>query len=379
MDNIDLFRKAALALEQGRPVALVTVVATTGSTPGKVGYKMLVFGADESSAGTVGGGLLEAKMIEEARRLLYIPRVRLFHFQVGETPDDEKGICGGSVEFLIETFAPTSLPLFYELAAISDRDDHGVLLSIIAPDGLPRKIHLATAEQIEAFGRVGLAPPFSLSQRPDAVGQAPPYPEIVDAAKEMVAAGSGGVRVSVGDLELFVEPLAQAPTAVLFGAGHVSSHIARFARSVHFGVVVCDDRPEYANRVRFPDADKIVVEDFTRAFDKVRIDDHSYLVIVTRGHRHDGIVLEQAVQTEARYIGMIGSKRKTMTLLQDLRDKGVAQERLDRVYAPIGVSIGAVTAEEIALSIVSELVKIRRRGDGPEIGHMSLSRRETGP
>jgi xanthine dehydrogenase accessory factor len=110
----------------------------------------------------------------------------------------------------------------------------------------------------------------------------------------------------------------------------------------------------------------------------VRIDGHSYIVIVTRGHQHDGIVLEQAVRTEARYIGMIGSKRKTMTLLQNLRDKGVPQERLDRVYAPIGVSIGAVTAEEIALSIVSELVKIRRLGDGAQIGHMSLSRREAG-
>ena len=378
MDNIDLFRQAASALEQGRPVALVTVIATTGSTPGKVGYKMLVFGEGEGIAGTVGGGLLEAKMIEEARRMLDRPAARVFRFRVGETPDDEKGICGGSVEFLIETFDATSLPLFRELAAITDRDDHGVLLSILSPDGRSRKIHLANTEQIEAFGRVGLAPPFSLSQQSDAVGPAPPYPEMVDAVKEVVAAGSGGIRVSAGDLELFVEPLAQPPTVVLFGAGHVSSHIARFARSVHFRVVVCDDRPEYANRVRFPEADAIVVEDFTRAFDKVRIDGHSYVVIVTRGHRHDGIVLEQAVRTEARYIGMIGSKRKALTLLQNLRDKGVPQERLDRVYAPIGVSIGAVTAEEIALSIVSELVKIRRLGDGAQIGHMSLSRREAG-
>jgi xanthine dehydrogenase accessory factor len=364
MDNIDLFRKAALALEQGQPVALVTVIATTGSTPGKVGYKMLVFGNDESIAGTVGGGLLEAKMIEEARGMLGRLAARVFRFNVGETPDDEKGICGGSVEFLIETFDAISLPLFRELAAITDRDDDGVLLSIISRDGLPRKIHLATADQIEAFG---------------AVGQAPPYPEIVAAVKEVMAAGVGGIRVSTGDWEAFVEPLAKPPTVVLFGAGHVSSHIARYARSVHFGVVICDDRPEYANRERFPDADEIVVEDFGRAFDKVRIDDHSYIVIVTRGHQHDGIVLEEAVRTEARYIGMIGSKRKTLTLLQNLRDKGVPQERLDRVYAPIGVSIGAVTAEEIALSIVSELVKVRRLGDEAGIGHMSLSRREGSP
>jgi xanthine dehydrogenase accessory factor len=378
MDNIDLFRHATSALEQGQPVALVTVVATTGSTPGKVGYKMLAFGADEGIAGTVGGGLLEARMIEEARSLLDRPTVRLFRFQVGETPDDEKGICGGSVEFLIESFDAKSTPLFRELAATAEREDSGVLVSIIAPDGPPRKVHLATTEQIEAFGRVGPAPPSTSSQELDAVGQAPPYAEIVTVVKEVAAAGSGGMRVSAGGLDVFVEPLAKPPTVVLFGAGHVSSHIARFARSVHFGVVVCDDRPEYANCVRFPDADQIVVEDFTRAFDKLRIDDRSYLVIVTRGHRYDGIVLEQAVQTEARYIGMIGSKRKTLTLLQNLRDKGVPQERLDQVYAPIGVSIGAVTAEEIALSIVSELVKIRRLGDGAQIGHLSLARREAG-
>lgn len=375
MDNIELFRKAAAVLEAGRPVALVTVVATTGSTPGKVGYKMLVFGPDEGTAGTVGGGLLEAKMIEEARRMRYRPTARLFQFHVGETPNDEKGICGGTIEFLIETFDEESLPLFHELATTGQREESGVLVSVIAPGRPPRKIRLATPEQVEILGRVGLAPPLD---RSDAVGQAPPYAQVVAAVKEVAAAGIGGVRVSVADAEVFVEPLAKPPTVVLFGAGHVSSHIARFARAVHFGVVVCDDRPEYANRERFPDVDEIVVEDFARSFDQIRIDSHSYLVIVTRGHQHDGIVLEQAVQTQARYIGMIGSKRKTLTLLRNLRDKGVPQERLDQVYAPIGVAIGAVTAEEIALSIVCELVKVRRLGDEVGIGHMSLSRRRTG-
>jgi xanthine dehydrogenase accessory factor len=187
------------------------------------------------------------------------------------------------------------------------------------------------------------------------------------------------MRVSAGGQEVFIESLAARPTVVLFGAGHVSAHVARYARHVHFGVVVCDDRPEYASRERFPDADAIVVEDFGRVFDKIQVDDHSYLVIVTRGHRHDGIVLERAVQTAARYIGMIGSKRKTLALLQNLREKGVPPERLDRVYAPIGISIGAVTAEEIALSIVCELVKVRRSGDEAGIGHMSLSRQGAGP
>jgi len=354
MDNIDLFREAAAALEEGRPIALVTVVSTTGSTPGKVGYKMLVFGAGEGIAGTVGGGLLEAKMIEEARRLLYPPTVRLFRFTVGETPDDEKGICGGLVEFLIETFDRTALPLFQEMSTRTTGGEGGVLVSILAPGKASRKMRVPDVEHA----------PVEFPQ------------EIAEAMRDVAASGQAGVNVSAGGMDVFIENLAVPPTVVLFGAGHVSSHIARFARSVHFGVVVCDDRPEYANRMRFPDADEIIVKDFVPVFDQVRIDDHSYLVIVTRGHKCDQIVLEQAVRTKARYIGMIGSRQKTRLLLQKLRDKGVPSGLLDRVYSPIGLSIGAVTPQEIALSIVCELVKVRRLGDEAGIGHMTVCGRE---
>jgi xanthine dehydrogenase accessory factor len=353
MDNIDLFCKALSALEEGKLVALVTVIATTGSTPGKAGYKMLVFGREESIVGTVGGGLLEAKMIEEALAMLPRPTTQVFQFRLGETPNDEKGICGGSIEFLIETFDSASLPFFREITSVQSRGHNGAIISIISPGEVPRKIYLAEPEQMEALR---------------SVGQTSLGAEIADAAKGMLAAGSRGTRVFAGGLDLFAEPLAKPHTVVLFGAGHVSSYVARFARSVHFSVVVCDDRPEYANRERFPNADQIVVEDFARAFDQIRLDGPSYIVIVTRGHRHDEIVLEQAVRTNARYIGMIGSKRKTLTLLQNLRDQGIPKERLDRVYAPI-------SAEEIALSIVCVLVKIKRLGDEAEIGHMRLSRK----
>ena len=180
------------------------------------------------------------------------------------------------------------------------------------------------------------------------------------------------MRVSAADAEAFVESVSQPPSVVLFGAGHVASHVARFAQQVHFRVTVCDDRTEYANRERFPDADEIVVADFGQVLDKVRVDRRSYVVIVTRGHKHDEIVLEQILKTDAKYVGMIGSKRKTRTLLDRLKQGGVSAELLDRVFSPIGLSIGAVTAEEIALSIVGELVKIRRSGRAPEIGHLTL-------
>ena len=373
-----MFRKAASALEEGRPLALVTVTATTGSTPGKVGYKMLVFGKDEGIAGTVGGGKVEAKMIDEAAQGLGTPGSRLFRFVLGKTPEDEDGICGGSVEFLIETFDKTALPLFRELSATTDRNDGGILVSLLAPGGPPRKIHLANAEQI---GRVCTA-----HQQPiDAKGcgvRCTPYqfsPDAVAAVKELAATGNPGIRISAGGMEAFVEPLAQPPTVVLCGAGHLSYDIARYAKSVHFRVVVCDERDEYANRERFPEADTVIAGDFDGVFDRVRIDEDSYIVIVTRGHQCDQIVLEQAVRTKARYIGMIGSRQKTRLLLQKLKDKGIPGALLDRVYSPIGLAIGAVTPQEIALSIVCELVKIRRLGDEAGVGHMSLSRREGAP
>ncbi len=339
-------------METGRNVALVTIVATVGSTPGRCGYKMLV-GEEGRAVGTVGGGLLEAEMIRAAQDMLSRPRSRVFRFDLSESPDSDRGICGGSVEFLIETFGRDALPLFQDLC-LAGRGVGGVLVSVIQPDELPRKILLKEATAIDA-GHRELAP------------------EIVRAIRDTAVAGHGATRVCAGGMDAFVESVARAPVVVIFGAGHVSSHIARLAKSVHFVVVVYDDRSEYANRERFPDADEIVVEDFGCAFDNAPIDGNSYLVIVTRGHKCDEIVLEEAVKTDARYIGMIGSRRKTLTILDNLRNKGIGQELLERVYSPIGLSIGAVTAEEIALSVVCELVKVRRLGDRAEINHLTLA------
>jgi len=355
MDNLEILGIAVATLEGGQPVALVTVVSVVGSTPGKVGYKMLVCDEGRRTFGTVGGGLIEARMIEEASRMLGEPRCRLFHFDLGGTPDAEEGICGGSIDLLVEAFDSTATPLFAELLEAAKRDENAAIVSIIAGDGLPRKLLVKDVERVEAAEG-------KLSQ------------ELVTILKQAAASDETGVRVSAGPMDAFIEPLTLRPSLVLFGAGHVASHIARFAKSVHFRVTVCDDREEYANAERFPDAEEIVIEDFSHVFDRLRIDERSYLVIVTHGHRHDEIVLEWAVRTDARYIGMIGSRRKTATLLENLRAKGLPKERLDRVYSPIGIAIGAVTAEEIALSIVCELVKVRRLGDEAPVGHMTLSR-----
>jgi xanthine dehydrogenase accessory factor len=146
----------------------------------------------------------------------------------------------------------------------------------------------------------------------------------------------------------------------LFGGGHVSLQIAKIAKMVGFKIVVIDDRPAFANKERFPMADETRVEDLYTVFERLKIDDQSYIVAVTRGHQHDEPVIEQAIRTEARYIGMIGSKRKISRMWKKLIERGADKARLAQVQAPIGLEIGADTPEEIAVSIVAQLIQSRR-------------------
>ena len=173
-----------------------------------------------------------------------------------------------------------------------------------------------------------------------------------------------------GTLEVFVEPVLPTPLVYLFGAGHVSLELYKAARNAGFDIVVVDDRDTYANSERFPEARQVIAEDFDRALGLLDIRDTAYIVIATRGHRDDMRVLRWAVQTPARYIGMIGSKRKAITIYRELIKEGLRPELFDRVRSPIGLDIGAITPEEIAVSILAELVAVRRRAER-ELPHMS--------
>ena len=163
-----------------------------------------------------------------------------------------------------------------------------------------------------------------------------------------------------GTLEIFIEPVLPPGTVYLFGAGHVSVNVYKMARLAGFDVVVVDDREQYANRERFPEAAAIHADDYERALALLEPNETSYLVIVTRGHRDDMRVLRWAVDTRARYIGMIGSKRKVISTYRELEAQGVAREKFARVHAPVGLDIGAITPEEIAVAIVAELIAERR-------------------
>ena len=168
-----------------------------------------------------------------------------------------------------------------------------------------------------------------------------------------------------GTLEVFVEPILPQPVVYLFGGGHVSTAVARAANAAGFGIGVVDDREAFANKERFPMAQEIYTS-YEEAFEKVRPNASSYLVIVTRGHKEDMRVLAWAVRTEARYVGMIGSKRKVLSVYRALENEGYKPEEFERVYAPMGLDIGALSPEEIAVSITAELVAVRRKAANAE-------------
>jgi xanthine dehydrogenase accessory factor len=173
-----------------------------------------------------------------------------------------------------------------------------------------------------------------------------------------------------GTLDIFIEPVLPPALLYIFGAGHVSVNLYKAARSAGFDVIVIDDRESYANRERYPEAKEIIAEDFERAMARLNPSESAYMVIVTRGHRDDMRVLRWAVQTPAKYIGMIGSKRKTIRIFEELVREGIPEKAFERVYAPVGLDIAAIAPEEIAIAITAELIAVRRHAERA-LPHMS--------
>jgi len=173
-----------------------------------------------------------------------------------------------------------------------------------------------------------------------------------------------------GTLEVFVEPVLPPALLYVFGAGHVAFNLCQTAANAGFDVIVTDDRSSYATKERFPTAREVHALDFDEATKQLDPNESSYIVIVTRGHRDDMRILRWAVQTRARYVGMIGSKRKVIEIFKTLQKEGVPAHLFDRVHAPVGLDIGAVTPEEIGVAITAELIAIRRHAT-VRLPHMS--------
>jgi len=172
-----------------------------------------------------------------------------------------------------------------------------------------------------------------------------------------------------GTLEIFVEPILPPASLYIFGAGHVALNLYKVAENAGFDVTIVDDREAFAHRERFPAAKEVIADDFDTAMARLTPSEPSCIVIVSRGHHDDLRVLRWAVRTPARYIGMIGSQRKTIAIYKELEKEGIAPEKLARVYAPVGIDIGAITPEEIAVAIVAELIAVRRNSSTP-LPHM---------
>jgi xanthine dehydrogenase accessory factor len=174
-----------------------------------------------------------------------------------------------------------------------------------------------------------------------------------------------------GQLNIFVEPVIPQPRAFIFGGGHVSKSISKVANLAGFATIIVDDREAFANKERFPEAEETYADEYEAVFPKLEVTSSSYLVIVTRGHRDDMRVLRWAVQTPAKYIAMIGSKRKTISVIRELEKEGFARSLFEKIFAPMGLEIGAESPEEIAISVVAEMIAVRR---SPDADWRSLSK-----
>lgn len=338
---------AACELLENREIfVLATIVSHTGSTPRTSGSCMIV-SADGSGTGTVGGGLLEAGVMSRAVELIRAGQSAILPFDLNyETVDSLDMICGGQAEVLLDCIQPSKeiLALFHRWRRLLRERKRGSLFSIVRvfDDAVERVDHCLAAENGEVIGFWPLGEAMWKRARQAADS----------AALTLTLPFDGGF--------VLVEPVQQVNTAYLFGAGHVAQFTGAMAAMAGFRVSVADDREEFANLQRFPDAREIrVLENFERAFDGIGVGTQDYIVILTRGHLHDKTVLARALKTEAGYIGMIGSRKKRNAIYGAMLKEGATQSDIGRVHSPIGLAIGAETPEEIAVSIVAEMIQHR--------------------
>jgi xanthine dehydrogenase accessory factor len=352
----DFFLEIVESLGKQKQVVLATIVTSDGSSPLPAGAMMLVKSGDGEIAGSVGGGLLEALVIEEAKKYFAENRQpKVVTFDLNDDVSNEGMICGGNVDVLLETLTRNDLSTFRELLQIRNEGSDCVLVRSLSSLGatLQRAIIGSREPNLNA---PKIKDSLSLTATDSAIFH--------DAFRRVFGKDEvTGIKGKQG--EIILQPIRGLQNLAIFGGGHISKHLSQIASIAGFSVTVIDDREEFANAERFPGASRVLTSEYDKAFSKIEVKPSTFIVIVTRGHQFDELVLEMAVHTPARYIGMIGSKRKVISCFEDLVKRGVPLEKLGRVHAPIGLDIGATTAEEIAVSIVAELINVRRGHQGP--------------
>ncbi|MCX7857864.1 MAG: XdhC family protein [Deltaproteobacteria bacterium] len=328
----DLINSIIFAIDEGKVGTVATVIKAKGSTPAPSGSKMFIC-EDGSFIGSVGGGCMESEIWMRSKYVMMSkePQKVTFHL-TSETVEDEGMVCGGKVEIFVEPLKYEHKPIYKKALECFVNGDSAILLTTISR---PYKKVLLTEG-----GHV--------------IGDKMENLEYITSE-----------FFSLKDPQIFrgvvVEPLICYEELIIYGAGHISQHACRFAKAVGFYVTIVDDRENFANKERFPEADRILIEKLTSLSLEARPPKKGYAVIATRGHKNDAFVLEQILNDPPKYVGMIGSQRKVKTVYNYLESKGIGKDSLKRVHAPIGLRIGAKTPEEIGLSIVAELVKERRK------------------
>ncbi len=339
-----VFESIVKLLKEGESFVLATILNRCGSAPRDVGSRMIIR-SDGTIIGTIGGGILEATIQKLAKELFTSRKTLVRSFTLNrEGPAPIGMICGGNVDFLLhfeDASQPARLKHYEELlSALNSKKRAWLIMKL--PDWEVSE----GAPAAYLFKDDGA----SLEDRG------------LPTAKEFLveASSTQPLVLEFQGERFFVEPLCSEGSAYIFGAGHIGQKLALLTKFVGFHTVVLDDREEFANRELLGSADRIVVlKSFDEAMNDLNIDEESYIVIVTRGHVHDKTVLGQALKTRARYIGMIGSRTKRDATYEALTKEGFTAADFARVHAPVGLNIGAETPEEIAISIVAELIQAR--------------------
>src|SRR5438105_753510 len=360
----EIYARIAELEREGRRFAVATVVRTTGSTPQVVGAKLLVDDLGRL-VGTLGGGCVEGDAFVEAKRVIETGDASLREYELTEETAWDTGlVCGGTMWIAIEPGE--------KVVRFAGRD---LLGDVLAASSGGNPVAVATlmrkhGKELVAAGKLFVE---TDAKGGGTLGDAALDRRARDAALDALGRGTARTVVLDDETELLVEPVLAKPRLILVGGGHVGLAIANLAAQLDYQITVIDDRPEFANRERFGGAGagapgrgatEIVNMDMAKALETMPIGWNTFIVIATRGHKLDATCLRAAVKTQARYVGLLGSKRKTILIAQMLRSEGVSDERIRAVHAPIGLDLGGRTPAEIALSVMSELSLERYGGTG---------------
>lgn len=348
----DLLRQVLESVAAGRPVAWCRLVETRGSTPQKAGAAMLVF-PDGSQGGTLGGGCVEAEVKRRALAILSAGQAEVISFQLDSDYGWDDGlICGGRMQVHVEPLRDAAeLEYFQQLHDLLERRQ-GCCEAIVfdsEKSGLAAPCCYLFDADGEWIGTLRGGP---------VVGEAP------DRIREDLPPLASRPRPSASHGVAYL-PVLPRCRLLIVGGGHVGQAVGNMASDLDFDVWVVDDRQEYASRERFPQAQQLFTGDINRVLADLEITPDTYCLIVTRGHNHDEEALYHLADRGARYVGMIGSKRKIKLIIDDLLAEGIRPEALEAVHAPVGIDIGSQTVAEIAVSILAELIAHRNRGVVP--------------